>query len=319
MQRPIITIPAGFLHFLDVDWDIDWRGQPPGNDTGGGTSVVYNRFPRWIGSPSIVLQGEAIAQWRAIRAQAQGRVGIYRLPMVDPIGFTSGAAPSGTSFAGGASFASGVGFASEPACFAVTDVSAGAVQIRVENAEVAPVVGQIMSHKLWPFLVTWVSEVSAGVYDLGIQMPLADLSELLTARAFKWEAEAGTNNTKLMTPLRTKEAIDSAVAPLMGFEPAYESPLVGFIANTPHTVNHGLGRAPKAWKVVARIHTAGGGYLVGDEIDLTTQVDGDGARGYVSWVNATTMNHTSDTGHLQNTSGDLIGMNTSYNLVFYAW
>ena len=172
MQRPIITIPAGFLHFLDVDWDIDWRGQPPGNDTGGGTSVVYNRFPRWIGSPSIVLQGDAIAQWRAIRAQAQGRVGIYRLPMVDPIGFTSGATSGGTSFAGGVSFASGVGFASEPACFAVTDVSAGAVQIRVENAEVAPVVGQIMSHKLWPFLVTWVLEVSAGIYDLGIQMPL---------------------------------------------------------------------------------------------------------------------------------------------------
>jgi hypothetical protein len=172
MQRPIVTIPAGFLHLVDANWDIDWRGQPPGNDTGGGTSVVYNRFPRWVGSPSIVLQGDAIAQWRAIRAQAQGRVGIYRLSMVDPVGSTSVAAPGGTSFEGGASFASGVGFASEPACFAVADVSAGAVQIRVDTAEFAPVVGQIMSHKLWPFVVTWVLEVSAGTYDLGIQMPL---------------------------------------------------------------------------------------------------------------------------------------------------
>jgi hypothetical protein len=92
--------------------------------------------------------------------------------MVDPIGFTSGATSGGTSFSGGVSFASGVGFASEPACFAVADVLAGAVQIRVENAEIAPVIGQIMSHNLWPFLVTWVLEVSAGIYDLGIQMPL---------------------------------------------------------------------------------------------------------------------------------------------------
>jgi hypothetical protein len=148
---------------------------------------------------------------------------------------------------------------------------------------------------------------------------MADLAELLTAIADQPTAEAGLNNTELMTPRRTKEALDVAVAPFIGFEPTYESPLIGFVANTPHTVNHGLGRTPKAWKVVARIHTAGGGYLVGDEIDLTTQVDGDGARGYVSWVNATTMNHTSDTGHLQNTSADLVGMNTSYNLVFYAW
>ncbi|WIY23355.1 hypothetical protein [Parasedimentitalea psychrophila] len=172
MQRPIVTIPAGFLQLLEVDWDIDWRGQPPGNDTGGGTSVVYNRFPRWIGSPSILLQGDGIAQWRAIRAQAQGRVGIYRLPMVDPVGFVSSALTGGTSFEGGATFASGTGFAAEPACFAAAGAAAGAVQIRVENAEVAPVIGQIMSHKLWPFTVTWVSEVSAGVYELGIQMPL---------------------------------------------------------------------------------------------------------------------------------------------------
>lgn len=171
MQRPILTIPAGFLQLLEVDWDIDWRGQPPGNDTGGGTSVVDNRFPRWIGAPSILLQGDGIAQWRAIRAQAQGRAGIYRLPMVDPVGFASFALTDGTSFEGGATFASGTGFASEPACFAAADAAAGAVQIRVENAEVAPVIGQIMSHKLWPFTVTWISEVSAGVYDMGIQMP----------------------------------------------------------------------------------------------------------------------------------------------------
>ncbi|WIY25115.1 hypothetical protein [Parasedimentitalea psychrophila] len=172
MQRPIVTLPADFLHLVDTNWDVDWRGQPPGNDTGGGTSVVYNRFPRWVGSPSIVLQGSAIAQWRAIRAQAQGRVGIYRLTMVDPVGFATSAPSAGTSFEGGATFASGVGFASEPACFAAADAAAGAVQIRVENAEVAPVVGQIMSHKLWPFLVTWVSEVSPGSYDIGVQMPL---------------------------------------------------------------------------------------------------------------------------------------------------
>lgn len=173
MERPIVTLPQDFLRFLNVDWDIDWRGQGLGETTGGGSATVYNKFPRWVGSPTIYLKGTALAQWRAIRATAQGRLGIYRLPMLDPVGIDPGQAGAiETLFDDGAGFDSGTGFADQPLCFASMAADPGAEQIRVENAAVAPVAGQIMSHGHWPFVVTWVSEVSAGVFDLGVQMPL---------------------------------------------------------------------------------------------------------------------------------------------------
>ncbi len=168
MQRPIVTLPADFLKFLQVDWDIDWRGQGLGETTGGGSSTVFNKFPRWIGSPSILLEGEPLAQWRGIRATAQGRVGIYRLPMVDPVGFDDGEA---FPFFGAAFFAAGQDFADEPLSFAAKAAERGAQQIRVK-ADLAPRVGQIMSHEHWPFFVTWVQEISAGVFDLGVEMPM---------------------------------------------------------------------------------------------------------------------------------------------------
>ncbi len=173
MQRPIVTLPVDFMKFLQVDWDIDWRGQGLGENTGGGSSTVFNRFPRWVGSPGVYLKGDAIAQWRAIRATAQGRVGIYRLPMLDPVGFDCGpAAHADVPFSNGVSFATGNGFAVEPLCFAALSAERGADQIRVSGAAVAPRIGQIMSQGHLPFMVTWVSEVAAGVFDLGIQMPL---------------------------------------------------------------------------------------------------------------------------------------------------
>lgn len=171
MQRPIVTLPAAFLKFLQVDWDIDWRGQGLGETTGGGSATVFNRFPRWVGSPSVFLAGEALAQWRAIRATAQGRLGIYRVPMVDPVGFDA-PLKSQQSFADGASFASGGGFVAEPLCFAEQAAAIGAEQIRIRGVEAAPRPGQIMSHGLWPFVVTWAQQVSDGVFDLGVQMPL---------------------------------------------------------------------------------------------------------------------------------------------------
>lgn len=175
MQRPIVTLPHDFLRFLSVDWDIDWRGQGLGETTGGGSATVHNKFPRWIGSPTIYLKGAALAQWRAIRAAAQGRVGIYRLPMLDPVGIDPvNAGSSDFFFDGGIGFDDRAGLVSDPVCFAAADASAGAEQIRVEGPAVDPVIGQIMSHNQWPFVVTWVAEVSAGVFDLGVQMPLRE-------------------------------------------------------------------------------------------------------------------------------------------------
>ena len=174
MQREIVTIPPGFLRFTSTDWQIDWRGQSVGEANSGVSTTVYNSFPRWIGSPNVTLVGDEITRWRAIRTQAQGRVGIYRMEMVDPIGFaSSGLHPNGIPFSNGLPFSSGFGFAYIPSCRGVFAAARGATEIRIDAAgHVAPVVSQIMSHNDWPFEVTWVSPVSGDVYDLGIQMPL---------------------------------------------------------------------------------------------------------------------------------------------------
>lgn len=187
MQREIVTIPPNFLRVLSTNWDIDWRGQSVGEAISGTSTTVYNSFPRWIGSPNVALVGNEITQWRAIRAQAQGRVGIYRMEMVDHLGFASSAPyPNGISFSGGGLFSNGSGFAYTPICRAVYAAAMGATEIRVDVAgQAAPVVGQIMSHDDWPFMVVWAVLVSGDIYDIGIQMPLrADIAanELINLR-----------------------------------------------------------------------------------------------------------------------------------------
>lgn len=179
MDRPIITVPSGLLKKLNFNWDIDWRGQSMGETTGGTTQVVYNRFPRWVGNPTVHLRGKDIARWRAVRAYARGRVGIYKVPMCDPAAFrlsdTGDSFSSlGIPFDGGVYFSDGYGFAYEPTARAKVSAAAGAEQIRIEDAAAPPVLGQIMSHNLWPFVVTWIETVSAGVYNLGVQMPLRE-------------------------------------------------------------------------------------------------------------------------------------------------
>ena len=180
MQRSVITIPQGFLRKISVDWDIDWRGQSLGDSNSGSTQTVYNRFPRWVGSPEVLLHQAEIGQWRAIRAQAQGRTGLYRVEMCDPAVFrftdTGDQVPGfGIPFSDADQpFSSGQGFAYEPTCSAVSGASAGATSIRVEDADAVPSAGQIMSHNLWPFTVTYVTELGGGTYDLGVQMPLRE-------------------------------------------------------------------------------------------------------------------------------------------------
>ena len=175
MERPIITIPRGFLKHLNMSWDIDWRGQSAGEQTGGGTQVVYNAFPRWIGSPEIALYREEIREWRAIRAQARGRTGIYVVEMCDPVGFAqANPYPDGIPFSNGQPFSTGYGWQYEPMFYGVgfNKIGAETIRVNVAGMGIAPVAGQIMSHDDWPFVVTTVAEVSTGIYDLGIEMPL---------------------------------------------------------------------------------------------------------------------------------------------------
>lgn len=165
MTRPIVTIPPMLARELQYDWDIDWRGQSAGETTQGVSQTVRNAFPRFVGTLRFAPCGEEIARWRAIRAFAQGRVGIYRILLNDPVTFTP--EWDGLTFDDGAFFSDGVGFADQPFWIATEAAAAGATTIKL-TGDVAPKVGQFIGHGDWPAQVTWVKPG----YEIGVQMPL---------------------------------------------------------------------------------------------------------------------------------------------------
>ncbi len=175
MERPIVTLPRDFAMKLNMSWDIDWRGQPSGEQTDGNTQVVYNAFPRWIGSPEYFIKGAEILTWRALRARAQGRRGIYIVDMCDPLSFTpTQSHPTGIPFSNNEPFSSGYGWEYIPALFAHRTAEIGDTRVRINanDASITPVPGMILSHDDWPFVVTFVTNVAGNIYDLDIQMPL---------------------------------------------------------------------------------------------------------------------------------------------------
>lgn len=180
MQRDVITIPHGLMRPTSLDWDIDWRGQSAGDSTTGISQVIYNAFPRWIGSPQIFLSQAAIPQWRAIRLSLQGRRNVLRVRMCDiafgraQTGLTQEELSEGLSFSSGVRFETGKGVFADPFCVATADAAAGATQITVDVSShgVAPIAGQIMSADDWPFAVTAVTNEGSNVYTLDVTMPL---------------------------------------------------------------------------------------------------------------------------------------------------
>lgn len=179
MHRAVINVPRGLFRAFEIDWDIDWRGQSVGQDNNGVTKTVYNAFPRWVGSPSIVLGSAFVAQWRAIRASSQGVVGVYRLPMVDPVadarlGASDAIRLNGVPFSAGQRFSTGKGFEYVPFIVNAALAKAGDVHLSLVLSDDGnlPVVGQFISHNDFPYLVTWVTPGGSGEFEVGIQMPL---------------------------------------------------------------------------------------------------------------------------------------------------
>lgn len=182
MERPIVTLPPAFLRVLNVDWDIDWRETSLGDFNEGTTRTQFTGFPRWTGAPKVKLNRAQLGQWRAIRATAQGRRGIYRIRMDDPaifpiaaVGASGTVIAQGKTTAAGNLFSNGKGWEYAPFALAAADHAAGAQVIRVDVSSCSgfvPVVGQIMSHDSWPFQVTYVRDRGSDVFELGVQMPL---------------------------------------------------------------------------------------------------------------------------------------------------
>lgn len=164
----ILTNTDALIRALVCNWDIDWRGQTSAS-AGGVDQIVYNAFPRWIGTPKIDLRNVQIAAYRAVRAHGQGRAGVWRVPLVDEDG--RGPRPGGTTWGGGVTWDGGVSWAVEPTVVCAVAAAAGASEIVVTEGGETVTVGQFISHDDWPYVVTWRSEESDGVH-LGVEMPL---------------------------------------------------------------------------------------------------------------------------------------------------
>ncbi len=185
MARAIITMPASINKRLSaIDWDIDWRTQPSPEGTDGNSRVMVGGFPRWVGSLNLTLFRDDILTWRATRAQAKGRLGLYRVIMVDPI------VPvpiEGQPWGNGQPWANGLPWVGESFWVVETAAARGATSVRVTIPTDAPVpkVGQIVSHDDWPTRVVAAS-LASGVWTLTIDRPLmaaAQINDTIDLRA----------------------------------------------------------------------------------------------------------------------------------------
>ncbi|ETX26514.1 hypothetical protein [Roseivivax isoporae] len=184
MQRPIVTVPYSMMCALERDWWIDWRGQAEAERVGGGTQVVFNQFPRWMGEMAFSFTAEKSAYWRAIAWAAQGRLGIYRLFMADPLVFIRAKVlPAdwirlGKPFSNDQRFSTGYGFDPGPQVSAAAAAAPGAEEILVTVTDpgLVPKQGQIISADDWPMGVLWVAAEGGDVYRLGVTLQRATIA-----------------------------------------------------------------------------------------------------------------------------------------------
>ncbi len=172
MSRQIVTVPRALMRRSSVfDWDLDFRSQSAGPGTDGGEQVVLSRAPRFTGACELTLTRDTIAQWRAVRAAARGRVNALRIPMVDRRGWRQ--AGDAVTFSEGETFSAGEGFAYEPACRALTSAAAGDAHLDVDwlDNAVPPLQGMFLSYRDWPMIVTSVIPLSAfaATYRLTVE------------------------------------------------------------------------------------------------------------------------------------------------------
>lgn len=154
MNRAIIDVPPIFNRFLNVDWRPDWRGQPPAEGTDGSEQVVYNRMPRFVGSPTLVFPPEMIGAWRALIMRGEGRVNAYRIRMTDPAVFDLLQADRWNR--DWRAWQAGLWQETRLQITCPNGAAAGAASIVVdERPAPRPIpIGCFLSHSDWPFAVT---------------------------------------------------------------------------------------------------------------------------------------------------------------------
>lgn len=150
MNREIIDVPLLLSRAMTMDWRPDWRGQPSAVGLDGSEQVVYNRFPRFIGSPQIAVRPEALGHWRALILRGEGRVNAYRFRM--PTFKTRGAVSWRDDWR---AYEAGLYVEPRPQILCPAGATAGATSIVVdETSAPRPIpVGCYLSHDDWPFAV----------------------------------------------------------------------------------------------------------------------------------------------------------------------
>lgn len=153
MIRDIIDVPLIFARQLGVDWRPDWRGQPPAEGTDGSAQVVYNRLPRFVGAPTLVLPPEMIGDWRALILRGAGRVNAYRMRMIDPAVYEVGRMDDWRR--DWRAWRAGLWQETRPQVVCPEGAAAGATSIVVdERLAPSPIpIGCYLSHGDWPFAV----------------------------------------------------------------------------------------------------------------------------------------------------------------------
>jgi hypothetical protein len=168
VERPIVTVPRSLMRVTAVDWDIDWREKGAREATDGSMQTVIAAAPRWVGTVPLRLTPETILAWRAIRDEARGRTGLYRLPLVDPLGINlaAGHIPAalrnlGVPFSTDERFLTGQGFSYLPAVELVAAAAPGdRVLILRDLGFGHPLrVGMFLSHNDWPIRITSRTEI----------------------------------------------------------------------------------------------------------------------------------------------------------------
>lgn len=181
MQRPVVTIPLSLMRQTEVDWDIDWGGQSAVQNIEGNSSIVVIGFPRWSTPLSLELNRSLIGTWKAHRWNAQGRVGLYRIHMVDPavvapeVLAAALSAEQAASFSNGAEFSDGSAFHPGPYARVEEAAAKGAssILISVDQEAFVPNLGQICSCEDWPFGVTRITS-EGDAFRLEFEMPLRE-------------------------------------------------------------------------------------------------------------------------------------------------